>query len=751
MTLLQISVAVMDSKANVPAEAKASLAEIVAIRVGDTARHIYYAWDAPARAWNDTPEVTEGANMLIVDFYAENRQVTAQGIILTLKSARTQAVIKTVTVNAEPGQRVGLNWIGDCNADNSSLLVKAEYSALVYVPPEGAPAVPTPGPAPTLPPVGIPELPTYLSWLTPLLEYVAKFGEAVVNYMVQTLGGWVNAAEVIASLGTNIQGAANNVVKTIQGAANEVVLSVEPSQHGWIGQYKDLLDATAIVPPGTALEDRVNFAGDWLDRVMSLDVDIETKNQLMQTTTLGLERYIEDWRGVMEGLFHTDAEAAKIYSMGIAKGLTKSVEYHWNSVYTPELPGEGELIDMAAKGLISSTEYANYMKFQGVSTVWSARLLQASKRLPSLGEVFQAYHRAGWTDDKLYEVAMRLNYSERELYEVWSALIYELPGYGEITNMRVKEIITQADYRKYLSQLGYRQEWADKIWDAHFAPAAWNDFLTAMRRKQTVSIPHAEGGATTHTFGVSESADFDVLRELSVLVDYDARYWDFFRQRIYSDPTPRFSMWAYDEGVIPEATLREIVHRYGYTPDVEKWYGDMLVHFQERPWVTRYLQVLSTAFVKDVIDADTLKRLVKEIPRNEAVADWIIRISVLRKTILASKAKAVKEKLLSVADIKKLTAENYMTEDVCRTELLQRGYSTEDVEYLMKLIQLEKSAVEEGRRVAALTVNEWLMAWRYAVVTEDALRVELGVRGLPQDQINTLIETKKKQWSMEGG
>jgi hypothetical protein len=61
----------------------------------------------------------------------------------------------------------------------------------------------------------------------------------------------------------------------------------------------------------------------------------------------------------------------------------------------------------------------------------------------------------------------------------------------------------------------------------------------------------------------------------------------------------------------------------------------------------------------------------------------------------------------------------------------------------------ERRTVEQaGGKMYALSVVELLNAWRYGAISEDVLRNKLLARGLPLDELDALIATKKVQWQI---
>jgi len=303
----------------------------------------------------------------------------------------------------------------------------------------------------------------------------------------------------------------------------------------------------------------------------------------------------------------------------------------------------------------------------------------------------------------------------------------EIPGYSDLVNMRVKEKIDQPTFEKNLAYNGYSKDWAGLIWEAHFQAPGLQDIVTAWRR------------------GLIDEKRVD---ELMILVDLDPFYKQVFDVRKYVDPSLTLARYMFETGAIDEARVADIVHREGYTPTDAAYIVDFIVHFQERQYRRRYLTALSTGYSRGVYDQGQLSKAVLEAGFTQGTADWIVKTAEVRKEIIAKAKTGGGPKLLALGDLKKAYINDKLTEDTLRTELLTRGYELGDVQTLIEVLNLDKTEAVEGRRVVALSVSELINAFRYGVKTEDEVRTELQLRGLSLDEVNTLIETKKRAWGI---
>jgi len=302
-----------------------------------------------------------------------------------------------------------------------------------------------------------------------------------------------------------------------------------------------------------------------------------------------------------------------------------------------------------------------------------------------------------------------------------------IPSYQDLVNMRVKEKITQPEFEQNLAYQGYSPLWAGKIWDAHFIPPSLNDFITAWRR-----------GLITET----------QLDEYMILVDLDPLFKSVFDTRKYVTPTLSLARYMFETGAIDAAKVEEIVRLEGYGPEYAPHVTNFIVGFQGRRWRTRYLQALATGFVRGVRTEENVHTAVLEAGYTEDVAKWLIESSKVRLDIEKAKGTGGAAKLLSEGELKRLYAKNHLSADQLRTELQLRGYSTGDVDLLIVMLDEEKVVVSAGGTKVALSVPELLSAMRFGIMTEDAVSVELQLRGLSLGEVGVLLATKKAQWGM---
>jgi hypothetical protein len=731
-------------------ETQKNYAKITAIRVQDVNRGVWYSWDDPARAWNKQPEFRAGTGLIYIAFYAVNTKPAAAKVTLTLYSPIEDKIIarKEEDVNAGAGVGVEVSYV--YNSRFSVYVLHATFAP--YMPELISTPEPTPGPTPTpiMPPIEIPDLPWYASWLTPIIQYIANYGQSVMNYVFSSLNPIMQAADSILKLpkilgedSVHIAALSMLQVTTSRNAITDAIAGQLPG-------LTRLINPETYFAPNTAdNEIAAKFPVWWSEANTILNI-LNLTAWSAELATLGqVEAGIKFVDSTLD-VFPLKGLMGRVSTAQLEAAWVKPIQRQINAKWLPERPDVNELINEVVKEVLTVEQFIDIMKGQGFAPEWSQRIWDAHFVQPAFQQLQRSYWRGYIKYEELPHYLKLFDLDPRYNEKLWMPLFEEIPPFPELINERVKEVTTQDQFEKGLAGWGFKGEWAKRIWDAHFVPATWMDFLTAMRRKLSVTIPVAEGAPQQHTFGADATRDIEIVKGLSVLADYDPRYWDFFKTRIYNDPSPRMSMWAYDAGAIDDVQMREIVHRYGYTPDAEAWFGDMLIKFQERPWVTRYLTALQTAYIDEAITAEELEKRVIAIPRNKNIAAWMVKIADVRKEILAAKPSAASQKLLTASDLRAAYMLNIIDTDKLRAELLLQGYQLSDIEILVELVNEQKQAVVEGGMKKGLTISELFDAMRYEFKTEEQVQTELMLRGMALDDAQTLIKTRKAKWVMGG-
>jgi hypothetical protein len=303
-----------------------------------------------------------------------------------------------------------------------------------------------------------------------------------------------------------------------------------------------------------------------------------------------------------------------------------------------------------------------------------------------------------------------------------------IPGVGDLVRMYAAGKITDADYSETMALLGYDEFWQAKYWEAHWTQPTVQDALTAWRRGKI---------------------DDDELNKIMQHADLDPEWQAIWEDRKFNDMPVGMAHMLYDIGLIDDAKVFDVVKRNGFFLDDAALIAESIKQFPIRRIKLRALLALATAAGTGALTPLQMLFFVGKLGYDAKLVPWLELYGQLKMAISGSKvAKAPKEKLLSLGDLKAAYLRGLLTEDVFRTELLTRNYGLDEVQILLQLMVDKQTVEQAGGKMYALSVIELLNAWRYEVITEDDLRNKLLARGLPLDELDVLIATKKLQWKI---
>jgi len=599
------------------------------------------------------------------------------------------------------------------------------------------------------PELTLPALPWYAAWLKPILTYIGELTESVVNYLTPI---W----EPIGDVATNILKIPTDAIEALTNAAGDILSrsrdrgasiavdtlkSVAEGSPQWmldlqesvatleqqiLGHYNKTLDVETYekspLTPGDAAEALVQMKND----ILAGAIANFTMHALVEAGSLGQFEFMKELDSMVVAKFGMNALIERATMLPIDKAILVPAEQFWNAAHPNLIPTYTDLINLVVKEVIPLDRFKAEMLKLGFREEWSQFIWDAHFRPPSWEQLLAAYYRGAISEEELMTMKILVDLDPR--YDVvWDSLIEVIPAYSELVNELVKEVIDLDEFTKYMRWYGFDEKWAKRIWDAHFIPPALGDILTAWRR------------------GVIDESRVD---ELMILVDLDPRFKEIFDTRKYIDPSITLARYMFETGAIDETRVQQIVARQGYTPEDIIPITEFIVRFQERRFRTYYLRSLATGAVYGAFTEDEVRAATTEAGYRVEVADWMLKTADARRATSEARRRRPAPKLLNLGDLKKSYARDVINEDVFRRELLIRNFETGDVDLLVTLMNTDKVTTEAGGRKIALSQTELLNAWRYEEVGEDYVRTELLLRGLTTDEVNILLNTKKKQWGV---
>lgn len=597
--------------------------------------------------------------------------------------------------------------------------------------------------------VTLPALPWYASWLEPIIIYIGTLTEGVVNYFAPIFKPIGDMADSLLDLPSKIiVGFVESAGSLLQagrdkgtGIAVDTLADVVEGSPAWMGQLSKSIEALETQILSTYNEaiqietyeksmlsgvEAIEALGELKSSILSAAIANFGLHALVEAGSLGQMEFMKELDSMVVAKFGLSSVIERATMLPLEKGILVPAEQEYFKRYPHTIPGASQLIEMVVKEVIPLDEFKANMLKLGFTNEWSQFIWDAHFIPPNFDQILRAFYRGVITREELETLKILVDLDPR-FNEIWDAQIEVIPPYQELVNQRVKEVISQEDFEKYLQWHGFGKEWADRIWLASKIPPSLGDLLTSWRRGEITE---------------------DRLDELMIIVDLDPRYKDIFDTRKYNDPSITVARYMFETGAIDEERVAELVARAGFMPEDIEPITQFIVRFQERRFRTFYLRALQSGIVAGAYTPEELTEEVVAAGYTEATAEWMIKTAEVRKNIQASKVTVGKPRILTVADLKKSYMTDLITEDEMRRELGVRGYETGDIEILIELMNMDKEQKVIGPKVVALSVSQILNAWRYEVITEDEAKIELSLRGLDETEIYNIMETKKRQWGL---
>lgn len=273
----------------------------------------------------------------------------------------------------------------------------------------------------------------------------------------------------------------------------------------------------------------------------------------------------------------------------------------------------------------------------------------------------------------------------------------------------------------------------------------WDEYWQAKYWEAHWTKPSVADGLTAWRRGKITDAELD---EIMTNADLDPAWQAIWEQRKFNDISVGEAHTLYDVGLIDDARLLEVATRSGFNLDDAAMIAEGIKQFPVRRLKFRVLLALANASAAATLDGAQLAVYVGKLGYGQSVIDWLMLYGQIRQQMAANTVKKPKAKLLDTADLKKAFVFGLMTEDAVRTELQLRGYDVADVEILIELLNEQRSVETAGGKMKGLTVSELLNAWRYNIIDQTNLTTRLLTRGLSLEDVNILIAVKQQQWNI---
>lgn len=411
-------------------------------------------------------------------------------------------------------------------------------------------------------------------------EGLTKAGEVIWNVLKGAAGG-------LFELGKGALGFFDGIIKAVIGFFSDLVL--KPLSEVFTSSTSQIHKKIGLASPQAI----------WGDAILPLAP--------MLAAYLGLGVV----SSLAEGIGDTKIEAA---TLGIRPGILKIIK-------GVDLRGiMGAILTGYITGL--SMSYFSGTVMEQVRR----ESLEAGRPIPPPPETAAWMLRKKIIDEKLYSKAIARSGYMKEFEKAYLENIWMYPPYQDMISIFVKEAYEKMypeefsrklegypeDFGKWMEYIGYKEEWAKRLWAAHWILPSTGQVYEMLWRKLTSPYTGAP-------FTISDVQRF--LKE----ADIDPRWRSNLVQIAYKLPGRIEARWGLEWGVWDEKKFVTFLEAEGIHPD---WITDVLK--AEKANIFReHINAVKSAIVRKVREGfltfDTAKTMLKKIGYPDEAINLIIQ------------------------------------------------------------------------------------------------------------------------------
>ncbi|GAG97750.1 unnamed protein product, partial [marine sediment metagenome] len=221
-----------------------------------------------------------------------------------------------------------------------------------------------------------------------------------------------------------------------------------------IEDYMELSDVSTYEESTPTREKAVESLNQYRTGVMAKSVANFVIHAIVETGTLGQVEAAREFDSMVVSKLGIDALASEATMLPFEAGILRQARQYYNEKHPTEIPTAAQLIEQVVKEVIPLDEFKQWMKLHGFDELQSQRIWDSHFIAPDWGQILNAYYRGMITREQVEELKILVDLDPK--YNViWDALIEVVPPYSELVNQRVKEVLSQEDFVKYLGYLGF--------------------------------------------------------------------------------------------------------------------------------------------------------------------------------------------------------------------------------------------------------------------------------------------------------
>lgn len=466
-----------------------------------------------------------------------------------------------------------------------------------------------------------------------------------------------------------------------------------------------------------------------LDELSVDAMSISMVGFLAEVASLG---QIESVTAIALAMMHLSG-APKIVSdlntLSVEIGLKTRLTHYYNSVHMPNIPDPATLTKLYCSEQITRTAFQLFMGWHGFDTWAADTQALAAYKYPDVNTVMELLRR-DIIKDVDFDALVKWGGIHPLLTPTLRKLRWQLPGYQDIISVYMREgylpekwVEIPGEFKDYMSQLGYSNDWALRLWGKHWVLPGVN-LLYDMFHKKII--------------------DYGTMTQM-------LKYHDFepvWRQRLLDNAynmIPRVDLRrAYRYKMLSGNELKERYEWLGFKPSDALIMSGIALRTSLDRYYTRLETVARAAFRKGKLSETAFKSVLARINTPEEAISITLEAE---KLAAAADVREIQEepRTLTVSQILSLYREKLITRDLASTRLEALGYEKSDISFLFMLSEPRPEAMEINRDLisaAAALYREGLMA-------PAEFRGRLRKAGLSETDINAKVEAEELRYRLD--
>ena len=411
-----------------------------------------------------------------------------------------------------------------------------------------------------------------------------------------------------------------------------------------------------------------------------------------------------------------------LYRTPVEIGVKIPLQRQMMRYYAPNIPDPRTLASLRARGMLNELAFNFWMSEHGYPD-WAAEMMAYSEtRMPNFSDMLEMVRR-GIISSDTFQTWTRRSGLHPDTVEPLSQLRWQLPGYQDIISVYMREgylpekwVEVPDEFIRYMEQLGYSPEWAKRLWGKHWVlPGV--DLLYEMFWKKIISYD-------------------DMVQML--------KYHDFepvWRQRLIQNAyrtIPRIELRrAYRYGIIDASSLTERYEWLGYKPEDAASMGSIAVRESLDRYYTRLETVARQAYRKGLLSREGFEQILRQINTPEPAISLTLMAEDLAKSADVREP-AEEPPTLSVSQILSLYGSRKMSREVASARLRAKGYSEDDLSFLLSLSEPKPEPVEVNREL----ITSASQLYREGFMSKEEFAGYMRMAGLSPSEIDMKIASE---------